>query len=401
MIPGYENPKTNNFIETLCKAMLKNLLKPSSYHFADQFPMSAQIVMALCDQVIKLLEKKPMVVRIKPPVKIFGSIHGQHNDLLRFFEKYGVPDKHAGFGKSDIEAVGYVFLGNYVDRGKNSLETICLLLALMLKHPHEMVLLRGAHEDKFINVNEGLANECESRFKDESPRKCKAVFNKLNEVFEYLPLACIINEKVLCLPSGIGEHVMYIDQIAAIKKPVRIKHNEQLTEEQKLVFDLLWSDPVQDLENKNNQFNEQRSHIARGTLVKFGVNRIQSFLLQNNLSLLIRSHEPVRAGVEKFGDTNLYTVFSCSDYGGTHMNHAACLHFNKHQNQLRALTLEPIPGKNKWFSFTNLKKSYVNRSLFMNTQEEKGIESNEISGPRQSVTPLRKFGGPPPKASRN
>jgi protein phosphatase len=372
----------------LCKAVLKNLLKPKDYKFSDTFPISPQMIMALCDQVIKVLKKKPVVVNMKPPVKIFGSIHGQPNDLLRFFEKYGVPDKHAGFGSSDIEAVGYVFLGNYVDRGKHSLEVICLLLALFLKHPHEIVLLRGAHEDKHINMNEGLATECENRLK-ENIRKPKSIFLKLNEVFEYFPLACLVNKKVLCVPSGIGEHVVSIDQIKKIQKPIQIQHSGKISTQEKIVFDLLWSDPVQDLEENKNTLNEQRSHIAKGTVIRFGVNRIKSFMLQNSLDVLIRSHEPVREGVEKFGETNLYTVFSCTDYGGTHKNDAACLHFKKHKNQLKALIIPPEPGSTEWFSFNNLKKSFVNRSMFMNEKEEE--EGIELLGPRQTVTPLRKF----------
>lgn len=389
---GYENPKTNNFIDTLCKAILKNLLKPKDFKFSEEFPISPHMIGALCEQVIKVLQNKPTVVKIKPPVKIFGSLHGQITDLLRFFEKYGMPDKHAGFGTSDIEAVGYVFLGNYIDRGTRSLEVICLLLALFLKHPHEIVLLRGAHEDKHINIGEGLANECEMRLK-ENIKKNKSVFAKLNEVFEYLPLACLINDKVLCVPSGIGEHVVSIDQIMKIKKPIKIDHSTQKpTTEQKIVFDLLWSDPVQNLEEEMNTINEQRSHIAKGTMVRFGVNRIKSFMLQNNLDILIRSHEPVRDGVEKFGETNLYSVFSCSDYGGTHNNDGACLHFKKHNNYLKTLTISPEKGSTDWFSLNNLKKSFVNRSMFLGENEKEDIV---LVGPRQTVTPLRTFNQKP------
>lgn len=330
------------------------------------------------------------MVNIKPPVKIFGSLHGQVTDLLRFFERFGVPDKHAGFGNSDIEAVGYVFLGNYVDRGTRSLETICLLFALFLKHPHEIVLLRGAHEDKHINSNEGLLTECETRISDPF-KNAKNVFAKINEVFEYLPLACLINKKVLCVPSGIGEHVVSIDQIQKLKKPIKIEHGGKLTPDQKIVFDLLWSDPVQDLEENKNTINEQRSYIAKGTVIKFGVNRIKSFMLQNSLDILIRSHEPVREGVEKFGETNLFSVFSCTDYGGTHNNDAACLHFKKHKNELKPLIIGPEAGSTSWYSFNNLKKSFVNRSMFMGENEQETIE---LIGPRQTVTPLRNFKQP-------
>ncbi len=81
-------------------------------------------------------------------VKIFGSLHGQYLDLIRLFEKYGIPDTDPSYyKKSDIESLDYLFLGNYVDRGNFSLEVICLLLALKVKFPLSIHLLRGGHED--------------------------------------------------------------------------------------------------------------------------------------------------------------------------------------------------------------------------------------------------------------
>lgn len=75
------------------------------------------------------------------PVKIFGDLHGQFGDLMRLFEEYGTPST-AG----DIPYIDYLFLGDYVDRGAHSLETICLLLALKIEHPHSVHLIRGNHE---------------------------------------------------------------------------------------------------------------------------------------------------------------------------------------------------------------------------------------------------------------
>lgn len=349
------------------------------------FPISAKMVINLCDQVIQILKKEPTVIKFKPPAKIFGSIFGQQKDLLKLFEKFGVPDKDPGFGQSDIEAVGYVFLGNYVDRGKSSLEVFCTLMALKLRYPREIVLLRGAHEDKFLNSSDGLATECELKL-NENVRSSKSVFSKLNEVFEHLPLACLIGKRVLCVPSGIGENVQSIDQIKNIKRPFKITHSELLSEQEKIVLDLLWSDPVQNLEDEENQMNQQRSYIANGKVIKFGVQRIKSFMMQNSIDILVRSHEPVKKGVEKFGDTNLYTVFSCTNYRGTHNNHAAFLHFKKHQNHLKSYSIESQSSPSDWFSFNRLKKSHLSRSVFMNEDDQ-----DDAIGPRETVTPLRKF----------
>lgn len=99
-----------------------------------------------------------------------------------------------------------MFLGNYVDRGKCSLEVIMTLFALKLKFPNSIYLLRGAHEDRNINQDEGLGLECHQRLGDDIQNP-NSVFNKINEVFDYLPLAAVLNNEILCVHSGIGTNI--------------------------------------------------------------------------------------------------------------------------------------------------------------------------------------------------
>jgi protein phosphatase len=94
-------------------------------------------------------------------------------------------------------------LGAYVDRGRWGLEVVCLLFALKLKFPDHMYLLRSHHEDLKINKIWGFGDECVLKF-GEDLNDPNSVFQKINKVFEYLPLAALVDEKILCLHGGIG-----------------------------------------------------------------------------------------------------------------------------------------------------------------------------------------------------
>jgi len=87
-----------------------------------------------------------------------------------------------------------VFLGNYIDRGAFSLEVICLLMALKLKYPKQVILLRGNHEDRNVNRHLGFGKECQQRL-GEDINDPNSVFQKINNMFEYLPLGAVIEDK--------------------------------------------------------------------------------------------------------------------------------------------------------------------------------------------------------------
>lgn len=90
-------------------------------------------------------------------MKIFGDIHGQITDLNKLFESFGSPDDGPN---GDIETTNYLFLGDYIDRGTKSLETLILLFTLKMKYPENIFLLRGSHEDIKINKSMGFGDEC-------------------------------------------------------------------------------------------------------------------------------------------------------------------------------------------------------------------------------------------------
>lgn len=162
---------------------------------------------------------------------------------MRFFDIWKTPSD-AG----DIAGFDYLFLGNYVDRGAYNLETICLLMALKLKYPKQIWLLRGNHEDRNVNKYLGFGEECARRL-GEDINNPGSVFSKINDMFDNLPLAAIITDKssqnkVFCVHGGIGSTAMKIEEIEKIKRPCEISLGEISTQEQQLVVDLLWSDPT-------------------------------------------------------------------------------------------------------------------------------------------------------------
>ena len=287
------------------------------------FCLDIETVMSLIDQCMKIVQEQPMVLKVEAPVKVFGDIHGQYQDLMRFFDLFSAPIQGPG---GDIDGLDYIFLGDYVDRGTHSLETICLLMALKIKFPNQIHLLRGNHEDRWINSVFGFQNELCDRLRDDIDNP--VIFTKFNDFFDFLPLAAIINDEVLCLHGGIGSSINSLSDIEKIQRPLEVIHEVTNTDQQ-LVVDILWSDPTDSDIETGIQPNSTRDPTGVGNIVKFGPDRVEEFLKNNNLTLILRAHECVMDGFERFAGGSLITVFSATDYCGKHKNAGAILILGK------------------------------------------------------------------------
>ena len=231
-----------------------------------------------------------------PRITVCGDTHGQYYDVLNIFEMNGWPDA----------TNPYLFNGDFVDRGSFSFEVIMTFLLWKLHDPNCIYLSRGNHETKNMNRIYGFEGEIKAKFDDK-------IFQLFLEVFEWLPLAATIENKVFVTHGGLPvEPGVTLNDVRRIKRGME-------PPEKGLMSDLLWSDP---------QPFPGKAPSKRGVGFAFGPDITAAFLEQNNLSLLVRSHEVKEEGylVEHGGKT--ITVFSAPNYCDSMMNDGAFIHFD-------------------------------------------------------------------------
>ncbi|KAL0452810.1 UNVERIFIED_CONTAM: Serine/threonine-protein phosphatase PP1 [Sesamum latifolium] len=250
----------------------------------------------LCVASREIFINQPNLLELEAPIKICGDIHGQYSDLLRLFEYGGFPPKS-----------NYLFLGDYVDRGKQSLETICLLLAYKIKYPENFFLLRGNHECASINRIYGFYDECKRRFNVK-------LWKAFTDCFNCLPVAALVDDKILCMHGGLSPELNNLDQIRSLPRPTAIPDTG-------LLCDLLWSDP--------------------------------EFLAKHDLDLVCRAHQVVEDGYEFFADRQLVTIFSAPNYCGEFDNAGAMMSVD--ENLMCSFQiLKPAERKNKFMMSTKM-----------------------------------------------
>jgi len=212
----------------------------------------AKDILKISNKVQSILEKEPRVTFLQSPVYVFGDIHGNLEDL-HFFS-----DNIWRLGIS-LTAGNFLFLGDYVDRGMNCLECIAYLLALKLLHPHKIFLLRGNHETRDVNGWEehygrrSFIFQCRDRFGDDVGYK---IWETVNQVFDRLPLAAVIDQDVFCVHGGIPRpnpnstsrilDILSVPKIAGINPPY--EHEDDFHAQ--ISSDCIWSDPASEQQEK-------------------------------------------------------------------------------------------------------------------------------------------------------
>ena len=230
--------------------------------------------------------------------------------------------------KGDIESCDYLFLGNFTNRGAFSLETICLLLALKIKYNGHFHLLRGNQEDIEISKLYGLADECKEKLKEDINQP-NSIFQQLCNLFEYLPLAAVINNQIFCAHSGISKNGLYLKEIQRLTFPIKIKSCQ-------IAKDLLWNTP-----NIYENTNFNKLFPIEYKPEQFNANSLDTLFNNNKLKLMIRSHDVCQKGIGNcFGD-RLITIFSSTNYCGVYQNAGAIIFIKKsYEIQPKILTCE-------------------------------------------------------------
>ncbi|CAE7739539.1 Upf1, partial [Symbiodinium pilosum] len=264
------------------------------------------------DTVVELLRLEDSLVEVRFPCRVYGDIHGQLLDLLEFFNAFSWPDKRRG----DIFSMNYVFLGDFVDRGAYSCDVVALLFSLKILYPQRIFLIRGNHEDRLMNVNYGFHADCTRKF----GRDGDGIWERVNDVFEFLPIAALVEGAILCIHGGIGDSILSLDDLRGIPKPIQVvgEINERTTRRDRMVLDALWSDPTDNDQVLGVQVSPRGKNTCR-----FGPDRVQDFNRRNSLKLIIRAHECVQHGYEYFAAGQLLTVFSATNYCNQHDNDGA------------------------------------------------------------------------------
>eukprot|EP00041_Stephanoeca_diplocostata_P009107 m.138976 g.138976 ORF g.138976 m.138976 type:complete len:319 (+) comp17604_c0_seq5:179-1135(+) len=263
----------------------------------------------LCDKAREIFLKESNVQPVSCPVTVVGDVHGQFYDLLELFRIGG-----------NAPNTNYLFLGDYVDRGYYSVETVSLVVALKVRYPERVTMIRGNHECRQITQVYGFYDECTRKYG--SPE----VWTMFTDLFDYLPSTALVENQIFCPHGGLSPNLDMLDHVRAIDRFMEVPHEG-------LLCDLLWSDP------------DERSGWGispRGAGYTFGQDISENFNFINGVEMIARAHQLVMEGYSWSHDRNVVTVFSVPNYCYRCGNQAAIMELDDNLNY-NFLQFDPAP----------------------------------------------------------
>lgn len=252
-----------------------------------------------------ILNKRENIAILKTPINICGCINAHFDELKDIFKICG-----------DASNIQYLFLGDYVGKGFNSLSVVLLLMVLLVKYPSNIILLRGNHDSRIMSSCFGLYDECIKKYTE--PDKGKYIFQKINELFDLFQLAAIIDNKIFCVHGGLSPKIKKIEEINQIDRKLEIPREGIMT-------DLIWSDPSEEI--------MEYSPSSKGAGQFYGEKAVNDFFKENNnINIIIRSHTLVMEGYQYQFNNKLLTIFSAPLYSGRIENIGAVLKLDEKYN---------------------------------------------------------------------
>ena len=249
-------------------------------------------------EAIDVVKYETPFLQISAPVCVCGDVHGQFDDLMTLFRVGGSPKE-----------VSYLFLGDYVDRGMDSISTISLLMIYKILYRDRFYLLRGNHESRDINEKYGFYEEIISKYGNSH------LWHKANQFFDILPMAAIIEQDFFCVHGGLSPNIKLIEEI------VLSDTNKELPTEGPLA-DICWSDPDDSI--------EAWMHSPRGAGFLFGYKPTKMFCFNNGVRSILRAHQLAIDGfVNHYTDNIIFTIWSAPNYMYRTENVASIMSINQ------------------------------------------------------------------------
>ncbi|KAK4167513.1 Serine/threonine-protein phosphatase PP1-2 [Cladorrhinum sp. PSN259] len=273
--------------------LVSRLLQAGRTGFERDCLPSEEEIRYLCIEARRVFLSETSLLELTAPIKICGDLRANFPALIRSFDMYGLPPES-----------NYLFLGNYVNRGNQSIETICLLLALKIMHPGHIFLLRGRYETRDMSRLYG--------FYDEFSRANlhAGAWELFNECFDCLPIAATIEEKILAIPRGLSPDLYHMELIRRLWRPLEIPPYG-------LACDLLWATAEEDISGW--------SETENGVSFSFGPDIVARFVDKHDLDLICVSGHALEDGYEFYAGRKLVKLFTSPNYLGDFENAGAIM----------------------------------------------------------------------------
>nr|CDS28350.1 serine:threonine protein phosphatase PP1 beta [Hymenolepis microstoma] len=275
---------------------MKDRFLAGLYRRGENIIMKQEEIERVCGIIKPIIQSEPTLLELESPIYILGDIHGQFHDLLRIFDKINETND------------AFLFLGDYVDRGPQSIEVITFLFVLKALNPDKYYLLRGNHEDGPICTKFGFREEVVKRYNAE-------LFATFVDVFNYLPIAATIDEKDFCVHGGLCRELLahgitHIRQFfEPIQRPIEVNDSS-------FVRGLLWSDPKPDKYGiRSVGFSPNRKR--GGDIEIFGHSVTDRFLARFEFEKVMRAHEFCPKGKKEDHGGKVMTFFAAPGYAGS------------------------------------------------------------------------------------